>query len=208
MQRFRFDTVDSTNEQAKRLLATGHIGELACVTARCQTAGKGTRGRSWVSPRDAGIYLSVVQVGGQAPLPATTAYTLAAGVACVETLIEMTGATVHLKPINDIYLERGKLGGILTEAVTHARGMAVLITGVGINLFRADRPASTDGAAATCLEDALGPLRMAELNLDELIEALACGIGRWNQVVIRGDAQRVRQAWQRYALPGADLPPC
>lgn len=206
MQVFCFDTVDSTNEQAKRLLADGAVGELAYVTARCQTAGKGTRGRTWDSPRDAGIYLTVVQVGHDDLLPTTTAYTLAAGVACVEVLNDITGVTVYLKPINDLYLQGGKLGGILTETVTQARGVEALITGVGINLLRAERPGVIGPTPATCLEDLLGPLRMAEVQADELAAALAAGIGRWNRVVIEGHTDQVRRAWRQHALPGSELP--
>lgn len=171
MQLFRFDSVDSTNELAKRMIREGRIRESCCVVAREQTAGRGSRGRSWVSPRDAGIYLTIVDlpssasarnsVSASAPdtkgasRPRTTSgsqreatgasprnttiFTLATGVACAEILRETTGLDVRLKPVNDLYLDGGKLGGILTEAIIQGDRLLALLTGIGINTHLAER---------------------------------------------------------------------
>ncbi|MDO8632258.1 MAG: hypothetical protein Q7R41_17375, partial [Phycisphaerales bacterium] len=127
MQAFYFDSVDSTNDQAGRLLREGRIGDSAYVVARGQSAGKGNRGRKWASPDDAGIYLTVVDRPAhsdddpRALNPAAPVllhmFTRAAGVACAEMLRERTNVDVRLKPINDLYVDGRKLGGILTEAV-------------------------------------------------------------------------------------------
>ena len=61
MQSFHFDTVDSTNEAAKRMIRSGELRQPAYLLALEQTAGRGSRGRRWASPKDAGIYLSVVE---------------------------------------------------------------------------------------------------------------------------------------------------
>src|SRR6185369_9085126 len=102
MQRFRFDILDSTNDEARRLLTAGAIDQSAVIVARGQTAGRGTRGRSWASPAGAGLYLSYVcrnrgDDGNRDELPLTTAYTQAAGVACVEAVRTTTGVILRIK---------------------------------------------------------------------------------------------------------------
>ncbi len=207
MRLFSFDTIDSTNEQAKRLLAEGLIIHPAYITAREQIAGRGTRGRSWSSPKDAGIYLSVVQTDYDSSLPTTTAYTVAAGIACVEVLAEITGLDVRLKPINDLYLNEGKLGGILTEATVQGPRISALITGVGINVRRAERPLESEAAfAPACLENALSAEQMGWLNTADLAEELAERIVRKNAAVARGEIQSLRVQWQQYCIPGSESP--
>jgi len=127
MQSFHFDTIDSTNEAAKRMIEAGRLNGPGYLLAREQTGGKGRHGRIWLSPRDAGIYRSVVELPGRTVGTQATMFTLAAGVACVEALKETTGVEVKLKPINDLYARGAKLGGILTEAVRRKPYSVVLL---------------------------------------------------------------------------------
>ena len=86
MQAFYLDTVDSTNDLARSMLRDGKIHGAGYIVARQQTAGRGNRGRTWLSPLDAGIYLTVIdrpRIGATSELHA---FTRAAGIACVETL--------------------------------------------------------------------------------------------------------------------------
>lgn len=55
-----YQEVDSTNRAAKAAAITGEAGHGSFVLAGCQTEGRGRRGRSFYSPQDAGIYLSVI----------------------------------------------------------------------------------------------------------------------------------------------------
>jgi biotin-(acetyl-CoA carboxylase) ligase len=120
-----FDTLDSTNEEAKRRFQEGLIQQTTCILANTQTQGKGTQGRSWNSPAGAGLYFSLIQTHLQGPrediqkitqfnlepnsfqtiqpIPATPLFTLAAGISCIEALKELTQITFYLKPINDLY---------------------------------------------------------------------------------------------------------
>ena len=75
-QAFYFDSVDSTNEAAKRLIHDHRIHSPAYVVAREQTAGRGQRGRLWLSPRDAGVYLTVVDFPDSTAAPAPQDFTL------------------------------------------------------------------------------------------------------------------------------------
>jgi BirA family biotin operon repressor/biotin-[acetyl-CoA-carboxylase] ligase len=210
MQAFRYETVDSTNEMAKRLLGAGEVVAPAFVVAGEQTAGKGTRGRQWASPSGAGIYLSVIEVppvSFSSPSIDLTAFTLAAGVACVECLRRLTGISVELKPINDLYVNGGKLGGILTEAVIERSRLTALITGIGINLIPAERIVDSPTAPITTLADVLGHGACSSIDVPALIEAIADDVHTLNLAVLSGQTDRVRWAWAKYRIPDSILPP-
>lgn len=197
----RFDCVDSTNEVAKRLVAEGRIRGRAAIVAREQTAGKGTRGRSWVSPRDAGIYLSLVDASLSLPPPALNDFTLGVGRACAEVLSEVVGAAVRVKPINDLYLAGGKLAGLLTETVVEGDTVCTLITGLGINTARADRPVDGQAIRPTCLEEHLSPQRFAGLNVPRLIDRLAAKLGRCHDELIHA-GQSIKMGRVAMLKPG------
>ncbi len=201
MQVFHPDSVDSTNEEAKRLIARGEITNVAYVVAREQTAGKGSRGRTWISPRDAGLYLSIVQRFKPGLDPATISletFTLAAGVACAEVLHERYQVEVALKPINDLYVGSAKLGGILVESIVEKNLLRALVTGIGINLRLADRPLPVDAPQATCVEDVVGSARAGSISPASIATHLARSVLAWNSVLIDKGEDRVRLAWDRW----------
>ena len=197
MRAFHLDTVDSTNEEAKRLIRKREVCEPFYLIAREQTAGRGSRGRTWLSPKDAGIYLTVVELPDAAEVAPTTAITLAAGIACVEVLEETVGVEVQLKPINDLYVDGCKLGGILTETVIQNGLVTAVITGVGINVRRTDRGLPGTTTQPICLQDMVPPYRFARLDLDALTATLVVKIRAWNAVVFAGRIAEVQNAWER-----------
>jgi BirA family biotin operon repressor/biotin-[acetyl-CoA-carboxylase] ligase len=99
------------------------------LAAEEQTAGRGRRGRRWVSPRGAGITFSLA-APVRRPARELGALSLVAGVAVARALRAL-GASVALKWPNDLVVGAAKLGGILVEA---KNGVAVI--GVGINCHR------------------------------------------------------------------------
>jgi len=184
MQRYTYPTLDSTNNEARRLIdawqhhpAAGvSQAEPFAVVADTQTAGRGTQGRTWISPPGAGLYLSVVHpVGGKVSnLPMTTHYTMAAGVACVEALQTLYGVTVGIKPVNALIHNGCKLGGILTEGIIQENRLQCVITGIGINLLEADRPIREH--TPTSLEKIAGH---ADFPTDPLIENICDRLNHW-----------------------------
>ncbi|HEY9720025.1 MAG TPA: biotin--[acetyl-CoA-carboxylase] ligase, partial [Trichormus sp.] len=99
-----WQTIDSTNSRAAQLAAEG-APEGVIVLARQQTAGRGRLGRVWVSPPDAGIYLSVILRPAEL-LPAELALiTLAVGVAVSSAIERCAGVKVGLKWVNDLVFE-------------------------------------------------------------------------------------------------------
>lgn len=131
------DTVDSTNSQAKRLLADGFSGE-ALVVAAAQTAGRGRRGRSFYSPRDTGVYMTLI-LRPEGEVSDLVSLTAAAAVAVVRAIEGLTDARPAIKWVNDVYLEGKKLCGILTEASTDKDGL-FLVPGIGVNVNTEEFP--------------------------------------------------------------------
>lgn len=201
LQIIALDSVDSTNEEAKRLLREGKI-DRGYVVAREQTAGRGQRGRVWSSPRDAGIYVSVVDRPDR-PASDLTIYTLAAGVACVEAIRDVTGLTIGLKPVNDLYALDCKLGGILSEAVIEKGRAQALITGVGINLRRCEHALTDAKVEAISLQDLLPVSAFAYLDPGGLLRSVVRKVLEWNQIAAQDEGRGVRIAWERYRVDGA-----
>jgi len=205
-QAFHYDSVDSTNDVAKRLLQDDRIHECAYIVAREQTAGRGQRGRPWLSPRDAGVYLTIVDFPSALPTPATRLFTLSAGIACAEVLRERTGVDVRLKPINDLYVDGRKLGGILTEAILEQGNLRALITGIGINVRRAERllPPDHDPIRPISLEELMAHESFVAMDLGDLIFGLVKRIRHWYRLVCGGDNEMLDHEWRKYALTEHD----
>jgi BirA family biotin operon repressor/biotin-[acetyl-CoA-carboxylase] ligase len=127
-----FQSIDSTNTYAREL-AEKESASGAVILAEQQTAGRGRRGKTWVSPFAANIYLSVVwdfEQGAQS----LEGLSLAVGVAVKRALTAHGVAGVKLKWPNDIYVEQKKLGGILLEMIGDPAGHCTVVVGVGLNI--------------------------------------------------------------------------
>ena len=153
----RFDSLDSTNEEARRLASSGDTGPV-WITAREQTKGRGRRGNIWIS--DAGNLFATLLLR----IPHATAAQLgfAASLAAAEVVASYgEGSRVTLKWPNDVLLDDRKVSGVLLEALPPDS----LAIGVGINLLHhpkgTETPAVSVNAAtgrAVDPEDALSKL--------------------------------------------------
>jgi BirA family biotin operon repressor/biotin-[acetyl-CoA-carboxylase] ligase len=129
-------SVDSTNSMAmSRALEPGANGYV-CL-AEYQTAGRGRRGRQWLSPFGHNVYLSVVWEfeGGALQLEGLS---LAVGVVIARVLKKMGLQDLSLKWPNDILLGQSKLGGVLLEMSGDPSGLCRVVIGIGINVRMAD----------------------------------------------------------------------
>ncbi len=125
------DTLPSTNEFAFRLASEGAFhGEV--VIAEQQTAGKGRRGRSWVSPAGVNLYCSTV-LRPDLPPQRAAEMTLTAAVALAETIRE-AGVDASIKWPNDVMVAGKKVAGILTELSAEPDRVHFVILGIGVNL--------------------------------------------------------------------------
>jgi BirA family transcriptional regulator, biotin operon repressor / biotin---[acetyl-CoA-carboxylase] ligase len=128
-----FDQIPSTNSY----LVEGSLKNLpsgAACMAEQQTAGKGRRGRHWVSPFGNNIYLSILWRFQTSP-SAISGLSLAIGVAVIRALKSHFAEEFQLKWPNDIFYQNKKLGGILVEVSGESGGPCAVVIGLGLNLF-------------------------------------------------------------------------
>lgn len=124
-------SVDSTNRYLFDM-AQNYMGQQYAVLAEMQTAGKGRRGRHWVSPFGKNVYLSVLttlkfdmsQLGG---------FSLMMALAVEQALTKLGVEGVSLKWPNDVYLNNQKLAGILLEMTGEYSSHCQLVVGLGLN---------------------------------------------------------------------------
>ncbi len=128
-----FYQIDSTNSylmsEAGRQKSSGAI----CI-AEYQHAGRGRRGREWVSPFGSNIYFSILWRFSSSPA-AISALSLVIGVAVVRVLHRIDIQEIGLKWPNDIFWQEKKLAGILVEVSGEADGPCTAVIGLGLNMF-------------------------------------------------------------------------
>ena len=122
----------STSSVLLQLAAQG-APDLSICLAEMQTAGRGRRGREWVSPLGANVYLSLLKRFG-AGMGALAGLSLVAGVALVQALADCGITRVGLKWPNDVLADGRKLAGILVELGGEFLGPCHAVIGIGINL--------------------------------------------------------------------------
>ena len=188
----RFDSLPSTNTEAARQAALG-APEGLCVVAREQTAGRGRREREWVSPKGAGLYLSVV-LRPSLEARAWPLITLAAALAARDALADVCALEADIKWPNDLLAGGRKLCGILAETAEGARGRAVVL-GVGVNLKRDSLPPSIL-ETATSVEEQTGRAPDAETFLAALLHALA---SRYETLHAPRGAEEILRDWEAHS---------
>lgn len=125
-----FDSIDSTNSYAKKKVCRLKDGTV--VLAEEQTAGKGRRGREWVSPKGTGIWVSLI-LKPDIPPREGIKMTQIAAVAVCESIRKLTGLDALIKWPNDIVINGKKVCGILTEMAGELNEISYVVIGIGIN---------------------------------------------------------------------------
>lgn len=123
--------IDSTNQYLMQRISELNSGDV-CI-AEYQSAGRGRRGRQWISPFGRNLYLSMYWKLAQGPA-ATVGLSLAVGVILAEVLKNFGADNVKVKWPNDLYLDDKKLAGILVELTGKTGDVAHIVTGIGINI--------------------------------------------------------------------------
>jgi len=167
-QILRFESLPSTNLEAARQAING-AAEGLCVVANEQTSGRGRLERQWVSPKDAGLYFSIV-LRPQFEQGAWPLLTLMAAVAVSDALRGACMLETDIKWPNDILVGEKKVCGILAESIETPLGRAVVV-GIGINLTSQSLPEELQ-LEATSVEIATGRRFEFEVVLNALVEAL------------------------------------
>lgn len=142
-----YQEVDSTNDQAKRLAEAG-APHGTLVVAETQTAGKGRRGRGWVSPEGTGVWMSLL-MRPEIPPAHASMLTLVMALAVAEGIEAETGLETLIKWPNDIVISGKKVCGILTEMSAELDCIHYVVTGMGINVNMEEFPDELSGKATS-----------------------------------------------------------
>lgn len=131
---FCADSVDSTNNKLRELALSG-APDGQVVIANEQLRGRGRRGRDFISPKDKGIYLSMLFHPDSLPsdIVEITAWTAVAINNAIQTVC---GFRAGIKWVNDLVLNQRKVCGILTEMSVESESgyIQYVIIGIGINV--------------------------------------------------------------------------
>jgi BirA family biotin operon repressor/biotin-[acetyl-CoA-carboxylase] ligase len=181
-------------------VARAKAGEPAglAIQALRQTAGRGSRGRSWTAP--VGNLNFSVLLRPETPAASAGLFSLLAGVATAQAIKNLRPTlTPTLKWPNDILLDGAKLAGVLIDAATSGPHVDWLVIGIGINLAVAPEiPGRTTTSLAA---HAITP--------HEAADALLASLSRWHDA----SAETILETWVRHGPPvGTPLtvttPPC
>lgn len=131
-----YECTDSTNTRAKEWAKQSAEKMPAVFIANEQSAGRGRLGRSFVSERGAGIYMSILTYPDESGADATEA-TARAAVFLARAIESLVDCEIRIKWVNDLYLGGKKLAGILTEGEMGNDGkIAYQVVGMGINVYK------------------------------------------------------------------------
>ena len=133
---FCYDTIDSTNTEAKRLLYSKRLKNFSILISDEQTGGRGRFGRKFFSPKGSGIYISFVIFPKDNDVNFDL-ITIKAATAVANSIKMRAKKNTKIKWVNDIYIDNKKVSGILTEADFDFESMEVksIIVGIGINFY-------------------------------------------------------------------------
>lgn len=185
-----FATLSSTNDVAKELALRGEE-EGTVILAEEQTAGRGTKGRSWYSARSLGLYASIILRPTRADL---SLLPLAMGLACREALNEAFNLGVVSKWPNDLILHKRKLGGLLLESSYAGRLPSFAIFGLGLNLNHEvdDFPEELKDKAIS-LRQACG----RKIDRSILLEQLWPKINFWYRAFLQGEDEKIITSFEQ-----------
>lgn len=163
---FCFETIDSTNEEAKRRALEGAPNGSVFISEE-QTGGKGRLGRSFLSPPGTGMWFTVLLRPGALPVQ-VSATTLLAGLAVSGAVRDVTGCAAALKWPNDVVAGTRKLCGILTEMSAEMDRVEFVAVGIGVNVNTAEFPEELREKATSVLRETGKPVRRITL-LQEIL---------------------------------------
>ena len=182
----------STNDVVMQRLVESRSRSILCA-AEMQTAGKGRRGRRWISPFGRNIYLTY---GGfiDRQLPELGGLSLVVGMVVVDVLRAMGLEGVGLKWPNDILLDGGKLGGILVELRAADTNGIGIVAGVGLNLAFNEKESSSIDQPWSAIDSQL------EMPRNNLLGALGGALVNAVQVFEDVGFDSFAEKWSEYNL--------
>ena len=192
-----FDLIDSTNAEAKRMASTLYDNGDSTprlILAKEQTAGRGRMGRSFFSKASHGIFMSLLYFTDK-PLADVVSVTTATAAIVAAAIEKFTQKSMRIKWVNDIYNDKGKVCGILTETVPFDKNTVAVVVGIGINIGDGSFPPELQNIAAS-----IGDVSGKE---DDLIAEIVDGI--LMHADHPNDNTYMTEYRKRFMLMGADV---
>jgi len=186
-----FASVASTNEAARALVDEG-AAHGTLLVAEEQTAGRGRSGRAWHSVPKLGIYASLI-LTPEAKLPSTAAFQIATAVAVAHTAMKLTGKLARLRWPNDVIMSKGKVAGILAEALDGG----TFIVGIGMNVGHGVEdfpPELREEASSLAMETGHALSRLP------VLPTLLATLEEWYDHLFAGDVEKIAEAWRPLSM--------
>jgi BirA family biotin operon repressor/biotin-[acetyl-CoA-carboxylase] ligase len=176
-----YDSLDSTNNEVLRLIASGAASEGTVVVAKEQCAGRGRRNSDWDSPAG-GLYMTLVTKVPNVRVAGQLAYVASLAVRDAVSVYAAASSTITCKWPNDLLLNGKKVSGILIETLD-----SYYAVGVGINLSLVPK-----GVADKAIS-----LADLDLNVEpsEMLAGVLSSFRYWNQVWHENAFSMIRTAW-------------
>lgn len=193
-----FEELDSTNRYLKELAAEG-APEGTVIIANRQSAGRGRLGRSFFSPAEKGIYMSIL-LRPDIALERAVLITSMSAVAVAEAIEHVSGAEAKIKWVNDIFLNGKKTCGVLTEAGIDAEKgtLEFAVLGIGVNVGEMEFPKELEHIATSVSNECGFPV-----SKDTLINAILEKMERWYPTL--ADGSFLKESKRRSLLLGKEI---
>ena len=191
--RIRVEVADEVDSTSSRLVARGAAGSPSgtCLVAEWQSAGRGRRGRSWISALGGSLTFSLLwrfergagHLGG---------LSLAVGAAVARALADCGAARVQVKWPNDVVVDFRKLAGVLVETSGEMQGPSVAVVGVGVNYRLPERLVDRIDQPVVDVAQCSDSLPSRSVLLGRILARLAAGLEAFET---RG-FESVRDEWR------------
>lgn len=197
-EKIYFSEIDSTNRYVKELAVSG-APEGTVVIAKKQSAGRGRLGRSFFSPEEKGIYMSIL-LRPELELQRAVLITSMAAVAVANAIERVSGLNAQIKWVNDIFVNQKKVCGILTEAGIDGENgsLEYAVLGIGVNVGFMEFPEELK-EIATSVSNECG----IEIKKEALIEEILKELERWYPTLWNGEFLKESKA--RSILLGKEI---
>jgi len=183
-----YEQVDSTNDIALNWMEEGGR-DISLVVANEQISGRGRSGRSWHTPPDSALALSLLLIPNITEAKNIPLFTGLCALALVDALKELYSLQAEIKWPNDILIKGKKVAGILVETSWEGDRAKGIVLGIGVNILNAAIPKSDDlHFPATSLEESLGQ----KVDRTKTLHGILTALIKWRKVL--GKAEMVA-AW-------------
>jgi BirA family biotin operon repressor/biotin-[acetyl-CoA-carboxylase] ligase len=185
-----FDEIDSTNEEAKRLVQSGVSGNFV-IWAKSQSKGKGRNGKRWISP-PGNFYLSLL-IRPEFDLSVSSELSFVVAVAiggALSNFLENSSKKIEYKWPNDVLINGKKLASILIETSAKSNSISLdwLIIGVGLNIISS--PVEVSGLATNLSDEGFDDLILNKF-VDEFMKSFTIFYDIW----LKEGFSPIREKW-------------